>query len=174
MGLDLLIVTPVIILSLLGFRDGMVRKLVSVVMMIIAMVVAQTYRADVGKMLGELFGIDVSFAPTMGFLTIFFGIVFVQSLLYRLLTANYKIGGIADRSLGSILGFFQGMLLVSVLLMIFALEDVPSKQAKMDSRLYKSVVNIAPQIMDFASSLIPEATQRIDELTRPDIQTSKK
>jgi len=168
MGFDLVLVVPLITLGLLGFRDGMVRKIVGIVTAVVAMYIAQEFRSDAGTFLAELLTFELDVIPTLGFLSVFFGILFIQSLLYRLLTRNYKIGGIADRILGSILGLFQGMLIVSVLLMVFTTADFPSRQTKTDSRLYKPIVNIAPQIMDFLSTMGPEARGRIDELTKPE------
>ncbi|MBM4169060.1 MAG: CvpA family protein [Ignavibacteria bacterium] len=167
MGLDLVLVAPLILLALLGFRDGMVRKIVGIVTAVVAMYVAQEFRSDVGNFLAGLLSMELSVIPSIGFLAVFFGIIFIQSLLYRLLTRNFKIGGIADRILGSVLGLFQGMLIVSVLLMVFTTAEFPSRQTKTDSRLYKPIVNIAPQIMDFLSTMGPEARERIDEMTKP-------
>lgn len=167
MGLDLLISVPIIIFSLIGFRDGLVKKLVAIIMMILGLVVAQTYRADVGRMIAEFLGIYNNTFVTLGFLVIFIGVVTLQALLYRILTANYKIGGVADRSLGGILGFVQGVIFISAILMVYSVEGVPSKQAKRDSRFYRLVVNIAPQILDATSGIVPEFKGRLDELTKP-------
>ncbi len=66
MGLDLLVVTPIIITLLLGFRDGTVRKLVAVIMAVISMNLAKIYMGDVGKVLMERFQIESADAPTLG------------------------------------------------------------------------------------------------------------
>ncbi len=167
MGLDLLIAMPIIIFSLIGFRDGLVKKLVAIIMMVLGLVAAQTYRADVGRMIAEFIGIYNNTFATLGFLTIFIGVVTLQALLYRILTANYKIGGVADRSLGGILGFVQGMIFISVILMVYSVEGIPSQQVKRDSRFYSLVINIAPQILDATSGIVPEFKDRLDELTKP-------
>jgi hypothetical protein len=65
---------------------------------------------------------------------------------------------------------------MSVIFMMLALSGFPSRQYRNDSRLYKPVVNIAPQLLDFTLETVPEATQelkgetkeRLDEFTKPD------
>lgn len=164
MGLDLLIVTPIIIFTLLGFRDGIVRKIVGVIMTILALIAAKLFMADTGRIFVEDFGADPVDAPTYGFLFVFFIILLMQSLLYRLLARGYRIGGITDRILGSVIGFVQGVLIVSSFLVPLTLQDFPSQRTRNDSRLYKPVVNIAPRILDAAEAM---ASERIEELTKP-------
>jgi len=164
MGLDLLIVTPIIIFTLLGFRDGIVRKIVGVAMTIAALITAKLFMGDAGGVFVEDFGSDPADAPTYGFLFIFFLILLLQSLLYRLLARGYRIGGITDRILGSVIGFAQGILVVSSVLVPLTLQGFPSQRTKHDSRLYKPIVNIAPRILDAAEAA---ATDKIEELTKP-------
>ena len=166
MGIDLLLIMPIIVTSALGFRDGLVRKGVGILTVIIGMIAAQLFTSDLAPTLVDG-GVDPSTAPTFAFLMIFFGILIVESLLYRILAHGYKIGGIADRSLGSVLGFFQGVIMVSVVTMVLAAQGWPSRQAKRETRLYRPIANVAPQILDATSNFIPDLNQRLEELTKP-------
>jgi uncharacterized membrane protein required for colicin V production len=164
MLLDILIGVPILIFILLGVRDGVVRKLVAIVVIIAGLFLGQLYMHPVGNFLAERGVIDQEDASMNGYLIIFLGLFIIQSLLYKVLTKNYKIGGIADRIGGTILGFFEGALWISSLLLIFAMSGFPDRETKRDTRFYKPIVNIAPQILDMTSSLGPEVLEKLKEV----------
>ncbi|MBI2619982.1 MAG: CvpA family protein [Ignavibacteriales bacterium] len=179
MIIDLFIIFPIIVLCVLGFRDGLVKKGIGLLVTVIALVLSQVFLDDMAGFYVEEFDIERSDAVMAGFFTVFFGLIFLQSLIYRLAAHNYKIGGIADRTVGSLLGLFQGLVIMSVIFMILALQRFPSRQYRIDSRLYTSVVNVAPMLLDFTLEVVPETTQefkgkaeeRIGDFTKPDPAT---
>jgi len=164
MLVDILIFVPVLFCVLFGLRDGIVRKIVAIVILIAGLILGQLYMHDVGKYLIGHGGASEEGAPIYGFLIIFFGLLVVQGLLYRIITKNYKIGGFADRIGGIILGFIEGILFVSSMLFIFAMVDFPDRTTKRDSQFYKSVVNIAPQILDITSTVGPEVLDKLKDV----------
>ncbi len=160
MLLDILIAVPIILFTLMGLRDGIVRKLIAILVMIGGLFIGQIYQHDAGEFLISKLNVDPSNAPMLGYLTIFFGLVVLQALVYRLVAGNYKIGGVADRIIGCVLGWAEGMLFVSALLLILLPTGFPARETSKDSRFYKSVVNIAPQILDVQSGLDTESVQQ--------------
>ncbi|MBN1398378.1 MAG: CvpA family protein [Bacteroidetes bacterium] len=174
MLLDILIFGPVLTCILYGVRDGFVRKLVAMFVIVVALILAQLFMRDVGVFLAGRGGISHEYAPMYGFLLVFIGLVVLQAFLYRFLTHRYKIGGIPDRIVGGVLGFFEGMLLVSSLLYIFAMYGFPDRQTKKDSEFHKSVVNIAPMILDLTSTIGPEVLQKLEEYGTPESSDKKK
>lgn len=172
MLLDILLGFPLIFTSLLGVRDGIVRKAVAIVAMIGGLILGQIYMRDVGNMLVQTMNVQPDDAPVKGFLTIFLLVSVIQGLLYRLVGRGYKIGGLADRILGGGLGLAQGMLFMSGLLMIYALQGIPSRTTSRDSRLYRPIVNIAPQIVDFITTAGPEAKTKLQQMGTPEIPTA--
>jgi len=182
MVIDLIIIFPVITLCVLGFKDGLVKKGIGLAVTIIALVVAQLLTNDMAEFYVNEFDTDRRDGVILGFYTVFFGLIFLQSLVYRLSGSEYKIGGIADRMIGSFLGLLQGIIIMSALFMMLNLTGFPSRTYRNDSRLYKPVVNAAPQILDFILEVVPEkseeiegkAKERLDELTKPDKPEQKK
>ncbi|HEY6951148.1 MAG TPA: CvpA family protein [Bacteroidota bacterium] len=170
MLLDLILLCPLILYPLLGLRDGLVRKLVSIVAIIVALFLGQGYMRDVGQFLIENLGTSPGSAPAMGFFTIFVFVTLIASIIYRVASDNYKIGGIADKVLGTVMGFVQGVLIASSLLLMMAFQGMPSRNTARDSRLYKPLVNIAPQILDLGAEIGPETVKHIDSLTKPEDQ----
>jgi len=167
MGLDLLVVTPIIIFLLLGFRDGTVRKLVAVVMAILAMNLAKIYMADTGKVLMEKLQVESVDAPTLGFLTVFFSLMLMQSLLYKLLARGYKIGGVVDRVLGTVVGFAEGVIIVSAVAYALQLQGFPSQKTLRDVRLYTPVASVGTTILKIADVLAPQIDRHLKEMTQP-------
>ena len=168
MLLDILIFVPILMCILFGLRDGIVRKLVAITVLIAGLILGQLYMRDVGNLLAGHGGKDHEGSPITGFLVIFIGLLIVQGLLYRILAKNYKIGGFADRVGGIVLGFVEGVLFVSSLLLIFATSDFPDRNNKRDSQFYKSVVNVAPQILDMTSVAGHEVINKLKDVTSPD------
>jgi uncharacterized membrane protein required for colicin V production len=160
MLLDLLIIGPLIIFTVLGTRDGIVRKLVACVAMLAGLILGHFFMRSVGEFLIASTAIDPANGPLYGFLTIFLSISVIQGILYKVLANGYKLKGVADRIGGTVVGFFEGFLFLSCILYIFALSGVPSRRTSHDSRLYKPVVNLAPQILDFVSVIEPELMQK--------------
>jgi uncharacterized membrane protein required for colicin V production len=167
MLLDILIFVPILMCILFGARDGIVRKLVAIIVLTAGLILGQIYMRDVGNFIVGRGGISHEGAPIYGFLIIFLGLLIIQGFLYRILTGSYKIGGIADRIGGIVLGLIEGVLFVSSLLFIFAMADFPDRQNKYDSQFYKSIVNIAPQILDMTSTVGPDVLDKLKDAGSP-------
>jgi membrane protein required for colicin V production len=174
MLLDILIFIPILMCILFGLRDGTVRKLVAIAILIAGLILGQLYMHDVGNLLAGHGGKNQEGSPITGFLFIFLGLLILQGFLYRILAKNYKIGGFVDRIGGIVLGFIEGVLFVSSLLLIFATSEFPDKNNKRDSQFYKSVVNIAPQILDMTSTVGPEVLDKIKDATLHDSDNKDK
>lgn len=167
MLLDLFLLTPLILFTLMGFRDGIVRKLVGIGAIILGLFMAQGFMHDLTEFLASTAGSTQEGSPELSFAIIFFSIILAVSLIYRLTSGNYKIGGIADRILGAVLGCIQGALLASSILLIMAFEGSPSRRTIEDSRMYKPLVNLAPQILDLGAEVGPGAVKNLQDLTKP-------
>ena len=170
MTLDIMISIPVLLAMLSGLRDGIVRKAVALILMILTLIVGQLYMHDAGNFLIRYSIASPESAPRRGFYLIFFGVGIIQSILYRFITGNYKIGGFMDRIGGAVIGFVQGILFTSIILMTMSLTGFPDRSMIRDSEFYKPIVNIAPELLDATSSVQSEAADRIKKMTPPDEQ----
>ena len=173
MLIDLLILLPLIVFGALGFRDGSIRKLVAITVVILAMFISQHFMHDVAGFLKSTINTQPSTAPTTAFFMMFFIMFFLQSVLYRFITDNYKIGKIVDRVVGAVLGTIEGLIVISVVIFVLTMSGPPSRKTIWDSRLYHPTAAIAPQIMDFFANVIPNtATKTFDKLTSPSDSTA--
>ncbi len=167
MIIDILILLPWVAFGALGFRDASARKLVAIATVIIAMFLGQWLMHDVGKIFIDQLHVQPANAPVDAFLFIFFFVFFLQSILYRFLTGNYKFGGIVDRIIGVPLGLVEGAIVISVVIFIFTMQGPPSRRSIWDSRLYHTAASIAPRIMDLISTGVSSAGDQLREVTAP-------
>jgi uncharacterized membrane protein required for colicin V production len=165
MIIDLLILLPWIAFGALGFRDGSARKLVAIATALIAMFLGHWLMHDVGTIFRDLLNVQPADAPVKAYLFIFFFIFFLQAILYRFLTDNYKFGGIPDRIIGVPLGLVEGGIVISVTIFILTMQGPPSRRTIWDSRLYHPTASIAPRIMDMFSSALSSAGESIRDVT---------
>jgi len=165
MIIDLLILFPWVAFGALGFRDASARKLVAIATVIAAMFLGQWLMHDVGTIFRDQLHVQPANAPVDAFLFIFFFLFFVQSILYRFLTGNYKFGGIVDRIIGVPLGLVEGAIVISVVIFIFTMQGPPSRKTIWDSRLYHPTASIAPRIMDMFSSVVTSAGESLRDVT---------
>jgi uncharacterized membrane protein required for colicin V production len=145
-----------------------VRKTVAITVAIIAMFICQFLMHDVAGLLVEYFQVQPATAPMTAYLMMFAIIFFLQSILYRFLTDNYKSGKIVDRVIGSVLGTVEGVIVISVIIFVLTMQGPPSRKTIWDSRLYHPTASVAPRIMDFFSNIIPMTRRGLDQLTAPD------
>ncbi|MFZ1978456.1 MAG: CvpA family protein [Bacteroidota bacterium] len=170
MTLDIMIGVPIILAMLSGLRDGLVRKTVALILMVLTLFVGQLYMHDVGNFLIRNSIASPESAARRGFYCIFFGVGIVQSILYRFITGNFKIGGFIDRIGGTLVGFVQGVVFTSIMLMMMSLTGFPDRSMIRDSQFYKPIVNIAPELLDAISSVQSEEIDRIKKMNSPDVQ----
>ena len=171
MFIDMAIVLPIIFGGVLGFRDGSVRKLASIAMTFGAMFVAKFFMNDLGGVLTDQLQSDPSWAPLHAYLIIFFCIVFLQSVLYRVLTDKYKIGGLADRLGGVVFGGVHTALVISVVLTIFAIKEIPSERTTRESRSYELVRNVSATLLNLVTQTVPQASETIEKLKEQGVGT---
>jgi membrane protein required for colicin V production len=164
MFIDFAIVLPIIFGGLMGFRDGTVRKLVSIVVTLGAMFVAKIFMYDLADVLVQHLQTDKTWAPLHAYLILFFCILALQSLLYRVLTGNYKFGGLADRIGGAVLGAVHTALVISVVLVVLATKNFPSERAVRESRSYIPVRNVASDLLNLVTQTVPQVSDTIEKL----------
>ena len=177
MIIDVIILLPWVVFGALGFRDASIRKLSAIVSCILGMFLGQWLMHDVGTLLREKLQVLPEDAPVRAFAIIFFFTLFLQSILYRFLTGNYKVGGIFDRIGGVALGLAQGAIVISVVIFMLAMQEPPSERTTRDSRLYHFTASFAPGIMDLFSSTLSRAGQSMRDVASPgsrDLDSLKK
>ncbi|HTY38813.1 MAG TPA: CvpA family protein [Bacteroidota bacterium] len=167
MIIDLIILLPWVAFGALGFRDASARKLVAIATSLIGLFLGQWLMHDLAVVFRDQLHVQPANAPMDAFLFIFFFLFFLQAILYRFVTGNYKFGGIIDRIFGVALGLVEGAIVISIVIFILTMNGPPSRKTIWDSRLYHPTASIAPRIMDAFSSVLASANQSVHDLTAP-------
>jgi membrane protein required for colicin V production len=179
MTIDIIILFPMIIAGLLGVKDGFNRKIFGALATFTGIILGKIFQQDVAAPLIDIFGCSEASAPTYGFVLIWLIIQILTIVICRLLFSSEREIKIFDRLLGALLGLVQGVVVVSILLMYLALHQYPSRLEASQSRFYRPIINVAPQLFDLADKINAgffgppeeetqkEQTKTIDTTTSP-------
>lgn len=165
--LDILIALMVTIPTYFGFRKGFLRKLLGIAGIIAGFILAIKFYSSVSTVLSSVIKGNPVFVNVLSFLLII-GILYGAAVWLARFIANMNSGtGIADKILGTVTGFVQGLIISSVLLFNLALADMPSAQTRESSLLYKPVYKIAPAIFDKIIEYFPGLQELYNEYLNP-------
>ncbi len=167
MVIDIILAFTLIAFGGLGWRDASARKLTSIAVCIIGMFVAHYFMQDLGQFLIKKLHYQPETAPVAAFLMIFLVLFLLQFALYRPLTHNYKFGGIVDKIFGVPLGLVEGVIFISIVIFVINMQGPPRERTVRDSRLYRPVASVAPQIFDLFSTVLPAAQQTLENVAAP-------
>ena len=165
---DLIIAVPLIIAAISGYQKGFIKSLTSLVALIAGIYFAIYFSDVVADWLIKHVEIKRKYLFIVAFLITFAGVSFLVHLLGELLDniASLSALGILNKLAGMVVGAIKGVILVSLLILLFNLvnsnyEYLKEKTIK-ESMLYKPVESVAPLILmniqnfDFEDPKLPE------------------
>jgi uncharacterized membrane protein required for colicin V production len=163
--IDILIVLGVLLFVVLGIRDGFFKKIFGIMGLIGGLMLATKFMAPTADWLIDWFGFSQETGLIVAFFFLLILVVVAVNLFYR------WVGQTADTSLkvwsrlaGGLLGVGQGLIAVSLVLVLFSIVSFPSEEDKKDSAFYKDVIPIAPQVIDYTIEWMPTSKKFVDEL----------
>lgn len=162
---DILILVGLLLFLLLGFRDGFFKKVFGILGFIAGLVCATKFMNPLGEKYVQWLNMDKETALTLAFFSIFMGIVLIEILFYRWFgRSGSETLKFWSRVAGGIIGVMQGLLAISLILIMFNIYEVPSEESKNDSILYDPVFRIAPTVFNYTTTWMPETKEFYDEL----------
>lgn len=160
---DILILVGILAFIILGIRDGFLRKSFGIMGFIIGLICATKFMIPVSDLLAEWLGFGVETALVLAFFAIFVAIVVAVNLFYRWFGRSKSDAiKIVSRIGGGILGGIQGVVAVSIMLVMFGVFDMPTEEEKRESLFYDDIVNVAPRIFDMTTRLFPDSKNFFD------------
>lgn len=133
---------------LLGFKDGLIRKLIGLVGLIAGIGFAFEFSDDLGKILTPFFNKDEYLANVISGILIFLVIVLTASILKRIVHPLDKVNRFVNQMIGGIIGIIQIIFFLSGFFLFLNIFGVPSQEARKDALLYNTVANIIPVSFD--------------------------
>lgn len=153
--LDIVIVLLVTLPTFFGFRKGFLRKLLGIAGIILGFILAVKFYDTLTPLLSKVIKENPVFVNVLSFLIII-GIVYGASVWLARFIANMNSGtSLVDKILGTAVGFFQGLLVASVILYNLSFANLPSAETRNSSLLYGAVTKIAPAMFDKILEFFP-------------------
>ncbi len=147
--IDYIVIAIVLIGFLLGFKDGLIRKIIGIVGLIIAIGLAIQFSEPVGIFIAPVFGNEVYLANIVAGILIFALTMLVFTLIKRIVQPLDRVNKFVNQILGGAAGAIQIIFFLSAFFIFLNVFRIPSKEAKDNSLVYYTVSGIIPSTIDF-------------------------
>jgi membrane protein required for colicin V production len=173
--LDYIIIAIVLIGFILGFKDGLVRKLVGLVGLVAAVLLAYEFADSAGKLLAPLVNNELSLAKIISAILIFLFVIFIFAVIKRIVHPVDRVNMFLNQILGGMLGAVQIVFFLSGFLLFLNIFNYPGDADRDNSKLYVPTYKVVPETIDFflgtqseLKKYIRERIEKEDEL--PDVE----
>lgn len=176
--IDIILLVLVVIGFILGFKDGLVRKIIGLLGFSIAILLAFEFSEDVGEYLIPVFNGEKYLAEFIAGVLIFFSVIFCSAIIKRLVHPVDKVNRFFNQLLGGISGVLQMLFFISGFLLFLNIFNIPNEKTKEQSLSYTPIYLIIPSSIDFilgeeskTKDFIIEYIESKDEFTFPSDST---
>lgn len=162
---DILILVGILLFIALGARDGFFKKLYGIIGFIGGLVAATKFMSSLADILVESIGISHDGAIIFAFFLILGGVILMANLFYRWFgQSSGESIHLWSRIAGGLLGAAQGLLAVSLVLVMLDLFQIPGEESKNESTFYADVYPLAPTLFDYSTRWLPDSKKFFDEI----------
>lgn len=133
---------------ILGFKDGLVRKLIGLIGLILAVVLVIEFSVPVGAYIAPFFNDEVYLAEIIAGIVIFFTTILVIAIIKRIVHPVDKVNKFINQILGGISGTIQVIFILSAFFLFLNVLRIPSEEAKKSSLGYQYVYDVIPATVD--------------------------
>lgn len=146
--LDYIILLIVLIGFLLGFKDGLVRKIIGLAGLALAVLFAIEFSDELGAFLNPVFNNEIYFSNIVSGFIIFFLTILITSIVKRIVHPLDKVNRFVNQFLGGLTGTIQIIFFISGFFLFLNIFGVPGKDSRDDSLFYNTVSDIVPAAID--------------------------
>jgi uncharacterized membrane protein required for colicin V production len=164
MTIDILIIVGITAYGVLGFRDGALKKMFSIIGFWGGLICATKLMYPLGSSFSQWFNLNKVTSNFVAFYLIFVLITGTEYLLYKRFAPASDGLKLVPRIGGLILGIVQGSLIISLIILLLAIINVPSEKAKEESLLYDTFFHAAPTFFDITFSWSPTTKTFLEEI----------
>ena len=164
--LDIYCIIGIAVFIVIGFRDGFSKKIFGFFGVWGGLIAAIKLLAPVSEFLGQWMTLDNESAVALTITFIFVLSMILVNIVFRWFgkTGDETLS-IRHRIAGSVLGACQGVMAVSLVLVVLGLLDIPSEEDRKGSVLYGKMVHLSPLVYDYSTRWIPDSKSFNDEMT---------
>ncbi|MGE5680046.1 MAG: CvpA family protein [Bacillota bacterium] len=147
--LDYIIAGLIIIGFILGYKDGLVRKIIGLLGIFLGIFLGIRLSSTVGKLIAPLMDHEDYLAEIVAGILIFILVIIATSVLKRLIHPHDKVSKFVNQILGGMTGIVQIIFFISGFFLFLNIFNVPDKKTADKSLLYNPVSSIMPKTIDF-------------------------
>lgn len=175
--IDYIIIAVVLIGFGLGFKDGLVRKVIGVLGLIAGILLAFSFSSEAGRFLAPIFDNEQNLAEIIGGILIFLIVLLIASIIKRIIHPADKVNKFINQILGGLAGAVQMIFFISGFLLFLNIFKVPNQSVRSGSLLYSKMYSVVPTAIDLiigdkktADQLINDIIEKKDSLNLEDIE----
>lgn len=172
--IDYIVIFILFIGFALGFRDGFIRKVIGLIGLVFGVILALEFYKKLGLIIAPLVNDEIYLAEIIAWLFIFIGVIFLASILKRIIHPLDKVNRFTNQLLGGISGTLQILFFISGFLLFLNVFNIPNNEDKESSILYSKVYNVIPVSIDLiigkdseAMNLVKEFIEQSSDVTEP-------
>lgn len=160
--LDIIIFAVFLIGFALGYKDGIIRKIIGLIGLALAIYLSAKYAESFGNVLSQITNIENYFAKIIGAVILFFFIIGVFALIKRLVQPFDKVNNLINQLLGAVVGSAQLLFFLSAIFFILSMFGLPQESTTKGSAFYKTIYNILPETVNFLNDYTPAPKKFFD------------
>ncbi|MBN2570915.1 MAG: CvpA family protein [Ignavibacteriales bacterium] len=142
--IDIIIFAFLILSFFLGFKDGIVRKAIGLIGLVLAIVLAFELSGFIGDLLSPIFDDQNYIAEIISGIIIFIAIIILTSIVKRILQPIDRVNKLFNQILGGLAGLVQAVIYLSGLFLFLNIFNFPKSDVRNDSLLYNDIFNVIP------------------------------
>lgn len=146
--IDYILIGIILIGFILGYKDGLVRKIIGLIGLIVAIYIAVTYSETLGEYLAPMFNDENYLAKIISGIVLFLATILAFAIIKRLIHPTDKVNKFLNQLLGGIAGTVQIIFFASVFLLLFNVMSIPKKEDIDESLLYLPIYSVLPTTID--------------------------
>lgn len=163
---DIIILATVCLAGFLGYRSGLIKKILGIASFIVGLIAATKLMGPIGRAISNSFSLSIDVSYIFAFFLVFAAIIVLQNIISKKVGKVGGGAGLVNRLGGTILGIFQGTLALSLILIMFSVFSLPRESTRTNSILYKPTLNFAPLLFDLFNTFLPESRSFYEELKK--------
>jgi membrane protein required for colicin V production len=158
---------------LLGFKDGLVRKIIGLIGLIAGIGLAFEFSDKVAKITTPFFNNDEYLANVLAGILIFLIVIFIASIIKRVIHPIDKVNRLLNQFLGGLIGAVQIVFFASALFLFLNIFSLPNIKQRNKSMFYNTVLDIIPKTIDFVVGHHSKATDYLKQyIEKKDIDST--
>ncbi|MEN8192011.1 MAG: CvpA family protein [Bacteroidota bacterium] len=146
--LDIIILVILFIGFALGFRDGLIRKVIGLVGLVLGVIFALQFYQPLGRFISPLVNDEIYLAEIVAGFLIFILTIFIASILKRVIHPLDKVNRFTNQLLGAISGTLQILFFISGFMLFLNIFNFPNAEDRTESLLYNKVYSVIPTTID--------------------------